>query len=356
ILIRGTGTNSSMADYWALQANSGNVTPENLGSSEWLAFLAYVIDTIPGTGGYDYATIFSEYGSNANSTYGQTIRRIISSEGYAGEHSLSAAGNIDDKLYFGFTFGISKIQYDTRYTHLESDENANIPIFRDFTYTDVVSTTGRGFNIKIGAIYRPISTVRLGFSFHSPTVYRINEYYYDSMVANDDYGQIDEANDPFRFSYTLTTPMRINAGASVQVGKLGIVSADYELVDYRTSRFSKASDDYDYYNENQDIRDIYATAHNLRLGAELRINSMFYLRGGYGFYGSGFTAGETNQDNNYNVYSGGFGVRQSNFFLDMSYSVMSNSQAYFMYGFPDLDPVDITTNRSTVSATLGFRF
>lgn len=355
-LIRGTNNNSSMADYWALKANSYNDVPDYLEGGELLAFLTYVIDTVPGTAGKEYATIFSDYGNETNSTYGQTVRRVISNEGYAGEHSISAAGNVDDKLYFGFTLGISKISSNAKYTHLEIDDNGDIPIFDDFTYTDVVSTDGTGYSFKVGAIYRPVSTVRIGFSFHTPTIYRLHEYYYDSMVSNDFYGNYNEASEPFRFSYTLTTPLRLNAGISVQIGKLGIISGDYEFVDYGSARFSRASDKYIYDYENEDIKNIYKAAHNLRLGAEMRINSMFYLRGGYSFYGSGFSSGQENQDNNYSVYSGGFGIRQSNFYFDMAYSLRHNSQAYFMYGLESLDPARLTYDSSMITATVGLRF
>lgn len=356
-LIRGTGTTSSMADYWNAMANDGgNTTPEYLGNAEWLAFATYLIDTIPGTNGTEYATIFSDYGYSTNSTYGQSIRRIISNEGYAAEHSFSAAGNINDKFYFGATFGISKIRNDASYTHLESDDNSSIPVFRDFTYTDVVSTEGTGYTFKLGVIYRPVSTVRVGFAFHAPTVYRLSEYYYDSMVANDDFGRYEATNDPFTFSYTLTTPMRLNAGASIQIGKLAVVSADYEFVDYSTARLSKASDDYSYLNDNDDIKRVFAPAHNIRLGGELRVNSMLYLRGGYAFYGSGFFSGEVNEDNHYNVYSAGIGFRQSNFYFDLSYALRRNEQAYFMYGLYDLSPTMITNNNNIISATIGFRF
>ncbi|MFN2378628.1 MAG: OmpP1/FadL family transporter [Bacteroidales bacterium] len=356
-LIRGTGTTSSMADYWnALANDGGNTTPDYLGNAEWLAFQTYVIDTVPGTGGTQYATIFSEYGNSANSVYGQGVRRIISKEGYAAEHSFSGAGNINDKFYFGFTLGISKINNESTYSHLESDDNNSIPIFRDFTYTDFVSTEGTGYAIKLGVVYRPVSTVRVGLAFHSPTVYKLNEYYYDSMIANDDYGLYDAANDPFTFSYTLTTPLRLNAGASLQIGKVGLVSADYEYVDYSTARLSKASDDYTYDVENSDIKTVFAPAHNFRLGGELRVNSMLYVRGGYGFYGSGFFTGEANEDNSYSVYSAGLGFRQSNFYFDLSYAMRVNSQKYFMYGYYDLEPATITNNNSIISATVGFRF
>jgi hypothetical protein len=127
-------------------------------------------------------------------------------------------------------------------------------------------------------------------------------------------------------------------------------------VDYSTARLSKASDNYQYPTENDDIKRVFAPAHNIRLGGELRVNSMLYLRGGYGFYGSGFFTGEANEDNSYSIYSAGLGFRQSSFYFDLSYAMRVNSQAYFMYGYYDLDPVTITNNNSIISATVGFRF
>jgi hypothetical protein len=121
------------------------------------------------------------------------------------------------------------------------------------------------------------------------------------------------------------------------------------------ARFSRASDNYDYYNENQDIKDVYDVAHNIRLGGELRLNS-FYVRGGYAMYGSPFVKGEDNEDNIQAVYSAGLGFRQSNFSFDVSYALRSNQQMYFMYNHPEINPAEITYNRHLVTATLGFRF
>ncbi|HUS87031.1 MAG TPA: outer membrane protein transport protein [Bacteroidales bacterium] len=354
-IIKGVNNNSSMADYWADSAYDRYFT--DITGAEGIAFEAWIIDTITGSGGYEYGTVFSAYGDSANSTYGQTVRRIISNEGYSGEHAFSAAVNYNDKVYIGATIGINRIKAYTRYEHLEADYDNVIPDFDNFTYTDVVETDGTGFSFKLGVIMKPVDMLRLGFSFHSPVIYRLHEYFYDSVNSGFDDGYTYDANnDPYRFEYTLTSPLRLNAGAAVQIGKKGLISADYEFVDYKMARFSRASDDYNYFYENQDVKDIYDVAHNIRLGAELRITSGFYLRGGYALYGSAFAKGEDNEGNSYNQFSGGLGMRQSNFFFDLSYALMSNTQKYFMYNHPDLDAADISYNRSLISATLGFRF
>jgi hypothetical protein len=103
IVIEGISDNytRSMADYWAY--NSEGYTKEGLGQSNKLfdAFLAnqvLVIDTLSGVSD-SYGTIFSYWGDSLPSIYGQTIKRIITSDGYTGEHAISIAGNFSNKLF-----------------------------------------------------------------------------------------------------------------------------------------------------------------------------------------------------------------------------------------------------------------
>ena len=43
------------------------------------------------------------------------------------------------------------------------------------------------------------------------------------------------------------------------------------------ARYSKASDDDNYFRENQDVKEIFDVAHNLRFGAEYRLNIISIL-------------------------------------------------------------------------------
>ncbi len=56
-----------------------------------------------------YGTVFSNYGDNPSSDYGQNIRRLINNEGYTGEHAFSIGGNYSNKVFFGATIGISRL-------------------------------------------------------------------------------------------------------------------------------------------------------------------------------------------------------------------------------------------------------
>lgn len=355
IRIEGVSDISSMADYWA-RISEGTYY-KDLSGSAGIAYDAWIMDTITGSGAMSYGTIFSAYGENANSTYGQVIKRTITNEGYTGEHAFSLGVNLSNKVYLGASFGINPLRYTGHYDHLETDDNSVVPDFKNFTYTDHFETSGTGYSGKVGLILRPIDIIRIGFAFHSPIVYHLEDYFYDNVRSEfDTFEQYEATNQPLRYEYNLTTPYRLLAGASLQLGKLGIVSADYEFVDYTKARFSNASDGYNYSYENQSIQDILKASNNLRLGAEIRMGFM-YLRGGYGIYGSSFKEGEVNEDLIYSVASGGIGFRQNNFYFDMACGYQWSSQNYYMYDDPPyLQPATIENRRTTVSTTLGIKF
>jgi hypothetical protein len=355
ITISGISTNSSMADAWVSDANG--IYYKDLRGAAGIAYDAWIIDTVSNSGASNFATIFSNYGTSTNSTYGQTIKRVIQDEGYSGAHSLSIGGNLSNKLYFGATFNINKLKYTGHYQHLESDDNNVVFDLKNFTYTDHFEASGTGYSLDLGAIYKPVEFLRLGGAIHTPIVYRISEYFYDNVTsAFDNFDKFEFANDPLRYKYTLTTPFRVNGGVAFQIKKFALLSADYEYVDYRMAQFSKASDDYDYSNENQDIKNILKSASNLRFGAEFRIQSV-YLRGGYSHYGKAFSTGEVNQDLAYNGISFGIGMRQQNFYFDLAYSMLLSKSKYIMYFDPDyLKQATLNTNKNAFTATIGFKF
>lgn len=357
ITIQGISDKSSITDAWLFQAN-GN-TKSQLANAPWLAYQTYLIDTLSGSNN-QYASILSFYGENANNSYGQTIKRVITNDGYSAEHAISVGGNFSNKFYFGATLGINKIDYSGLYQHEEIDDANVIYDFKNLTYTDHLEATGTGYSLKLGAIVKPVESLRLSLALHSPTYYRISEYYFDNLTSTfdtfvDGQNKYEASNSPMRYKYTLTTPFRVIAGVAVQVKKLALLSLDYDYVNYSMAQFSKASDNYNYSNENQSIKDILKSASNLRFGAEFRISNI-YLRGGYSYYGKAFNSAEPNKDLDYKGPSFGFGFRQQKFYFDMSYSMLSGSGKYYMYDAPDLNAATIKTSRSTVTATLGFKF
>lgn len=357
VLIQGRNSNSSMADYW--YGIGRGTFYKDLSGAEGIAYDAWIIDTITGSGGRSYGTVFSNYGDNPASVYGQKVNRLISNEGYTGEHAFSIGGNYSNKIFFGATLGISKLKYTSHYEHLESTDLALPTLFKNFTYTDHFEDNGTGYSLKIGAIIKPVETVRIGLAFHSPTWYRIKEYFYDNIVSNfTDNAHYDFSNDPLRFEYALTTPFRALAGVAVQIKKIGLISADYEYVDYSTARFSETGDGYDYGEKNTNIKNSLNSTSNIRLGGELRLNKL-YLRTGYGYYGKVFKPGEDNANLDYRSLSFGAGFREQNVSLDFGFTNYKYSEKYFLYSL-DTGVAAASANLSTVknmfTLTLGYKF
>ena len=353
-IIRGTNSTSSMADYWASVGNGELYS--NLSGAAGMAFDAWLIDTLSGSGGNQYATVFSRYGDSPTSTYGQSVRRLITNEGFSGEHSFAIGANYNNNLFAGATLSLSRFNFTGHYEHVENDPGNDIFDFNSFSYLDHYEATGTGYSLKAGIIYIPVEFLRIGLAFHSPTIYRVSEYYYEDLTSTfDDGDRYEFATDAFRFNYRLTTPFRVLGGVAVQLMKTATISVDYEMVDYGMTRFSKASDDYQYYDENQSIKDIFRQAHNIRAGAEYRLGGL-YFRGGYGLYGTAFNSSEVNSDNFHTSLSGGLGFRQSGFYIDLAYTRLTNQMKYYMYNYYNVDPVTIETGRNTLIATLGLRF
>jgi hypothetical protein len=355
--IEGVSNTSSMSDYWA--GWSEGTYYKDLSGVEGIAYDAWIMDTITGSGGSSYGTVFSNYGDNYPSVYGQNIRRLVSNEGYTGEHAISIGGNYSNKVFFGATLGISKLKYTSHYEHNESTTAALPSKFRSFTYTDHYEDQGTGYSLKLGAIIKPVDALRIGLAFHSPTIYRINEYFYENITSSfTDGGKYQFSNDPLRFQYALTTPFRAIAGVAVQVKKFALLSADYEFVDYSMAKFRETGDNYDYSQKNRNIKNGLQSASNIRLGGEFRLNKL-YLRTGYGYYGKAFQPGEDNAELDYQSLSFGAGYRERNISLDFAFTSYKNSQSNFLYPLADTFApavVNISETRNMFTFTLGYKF
>jgi hypothetical protein len=356
VLTEGIGNSSSMADFWA--QNSEGVNYKNLEGAEGIAYDVWIIDTLRNAGASSYGTVFSNYGDDVGSVYGQKIRNYGSFEGYTGEHAITIGGNYANRIIFGATFGINTIHYTAHTEHLESTDIDLYSKFKNFTYSDYLENSGTGFSFKAGAIIKPVEFLRIGLAFHTPTWYHINEYYYDNITSSfTDGGKYQASNDPLVYNYKLATPFRALAGIAFQIQKIGLLSADYEFVDYGSARFSQAGDGYNYSDKNRKIKGSLKAANNLRFGGELRLNKL-YLRSGYGIYGKAFKQGDANQNLNYKSMSFGFGYREQNISLDFAYTNFKYSRASILYPLDDSYPtanVNLNATNNMFTLTLGYK-
>jgi long-subunit fatty acid transport protein len=268
-----------------------------------------------------------------------------------GEVALSFGGNFGNALYIGTTIGIPRLNYEMERAYTESDTQDSISNFGSFTKTDYLRATGNGFNLKFGMIYRPVKWLRLGAAIHSPTWFDIDEEFTSVITSNlEGAGQYTQSTVQGAFDYSLNTPFRAIGSLAFVIGKVGLISADYEYVNYSLAKLK--SRNYSFDSENASVKNQLHWAGNIRIGTEWRINA-FSIRGGFGINGDPFT-GAFNFDNT--RYSLGAGYRLKRFFVDLSYSLHRTVSAYEMYSSAMVPLAETVTLENSVITTVGFRF
>ncbi len=349
VFMGGIQNNSSYLDNFVYYAD--DLPAEDLDPFyEKLAYDTYMIDWDETNGEY-----FNDF---ADAGYGQVQERTINSSGSIGEYLLSFGANYNHRLYLGASLGINRINFEQTVIHFEGDPQNIIPFTRNFTFEEYLRTNGTGYNLKLGAIVRPVDYLKLGASFHVPTFYNLKDEYENTMEANIDpeegFDNPQTASSGlYEYRYKLKTPARAIGSAAVTFGKMGLISVDYEFINYRNSDLSAS--DYNFRIENQDIEDVYRAVHNLRIGGEVRFGPV-YFRGGYAYYASPYATSQPNVDANRNVLSAGFGIRSQFFFMDAGYRYSTQKDTYYLYLPKMADPALNTNNANTVQVTFGFRF
>jgi hypothetical protein len=182
----------------------------------------------------------------------------------------------------------------------------------------------------------------------------MRDYWYTNLTAefdNNDY--FSKRSPDGNYEYEIETPWRAMGNIAFIIGKIALISADYEYVDY--SRAELKGYDYGFYNENDAIKSKYKKSHNIRVGGEYKIGQ-FAIRGGYGFYGSPFATGVNDGKKNY--YTGGLGYRDKNFFVDLAYVYSSSKEDYYLYRSENVqvNPVKNKYITNNILLTVGLRY
>jgi len=360
IKIDGKSEGSSILDFWKEKidgiVDTTLVDDMNVADA-YLAWYTYLLDPLQGTNN-TYGTVYTNYG-RYSADYGKNITRLITNTGYSGEHAFALASNFSNKLFIGASLGITRVEYESKLEHSEKSDSVLASGFRDFNYSYYYRNWGTGYSLKLGFIYKPIDPLRIGFSFQSPTLFRISEYLNDNIVSHiDGRENTTQENQASWFKYSLTTPFRATLGLAYQVKKFGVISAEYEFVDYGMARFATVGDDdYEGYpQKNNEIQNTLKSAGNIRVGAEARLNRL-YFRGGYGHYGRAYKTGDINENLSYNSYSGGIGFRDQNISVDFGFTRMSNTLNYILYSTEDESPVSSNSlDRNIFTVTFGYKF
>lgn len=284
---------------------------------------------------------------------------------------FSWGGNYDDWFYFGGGIGFQTLNYQITRSLDEFDyERASdgqpdnlLNLVNDWSRLDL---RGAGVDFNVGVIVRPVQFLTLGVSYVSPTFYSVNSELINDLTVDWADGVIfdDGVNDPIDIGgietlgivqpsdYTLRTPSKLRAGASLFVGKSGFLTGDIEFVDHAGSTIN--SNDFATSEDNLAIGAFYRSVVNVRVGGEYRIES-FRLRAGYSFFPSPYADSNLNETTNVTF---GIGYRTRDYFLDFAIVNTERSISYAPYfttdGFQPLADSEITN--TAVTATFGINF
>jgi hypothetical protein len=347
-----TASTSSLLDSYTEKLNAGSGTTEDalINSSEFLfrenlAYQTYLLnpDSMEAN---KYTSVVQQPGNT------QTLR--IENYGRIGETNLSFGGNLANKLYLGFGFGISRIRYTSKSSYSEADTKKTYSGFDNFTLSDNVRTQGTGYNLKAGIIYHPIDWFRVGASVISPTFYQLSDNYSTSLFSNLDSAAYQYDSPSGTYNYSLFTAPRFNGGLAFIIGKFGLISADYEFIYYTTSRFT-ANSDYSFSTENQNTQNFLRPIGNVRVGTEWKIQNMS-IRGGAVLFGNPYKAA-TNYFSRMN-YSLGIGYRGKHFFWDLTYvyGISTSDRALYELNSGNGPTASIKNTTGNAIATFGIKF
>ena len=333
--------------------------------------------------------------------------------GYIGVYDINISGNINNRVYLGLTVGIHDVHYKGVSEYTEDIVNAAGQAAGQLTVDDERRITGTGFDVKVGAIVRPVedSPFRIGLSIASPTFYTLtsrNETRLynriDPALGYDPYSPNYKASGSYKFK--MNTPWKFGLSVGHTIDQFVALGAGLEYTDYGSIDTREITGEYyDYWSDtytNGSSSDREMNNHTKRtlkgvvtakLGAEIKPDPNIAVRFGYNYLSPMY---ESNGSKDFEVDSygtnaqsatdftnwkgthrltAGVGYRVDHFSIDLAYqfSVRNGDFYPFQNAWGDykyiennqkvVDEIDITATPVSVSnkrhqllLTMGYTF
>jgi hypothetical protein len=344
---RGFNPNSSLVD--AIAGSANGIAPDQLSApDQYVAYQTFLIDAIAdSSGAISYTSLLGPAGGNV------TQRGTFDSRGRIGETSISFAANHSNRFYIGAGLSIRRIIFEQDFNYTERDDADSISSFNSFNYQTTLSDRGTAIAFRGGIIYRINDYIRLGASALIPLDYTVNSdytYSIDSdLASNGSYF----SEFPGTFKYKLRLPSQFTGSAAFILGKRGLVSVDYQTINYSRNRLIDDSGLFDDTNDLMRVR-LNSTG-NLRVGGEIRFDEL-YGRAGYQLLGDPYSSGTNNQD--IQMISIGGGYRIHEFYIDLAYVFSIQKKNYYPYnpGLADIQPAALSLQKHQLIVSMGTRF
>ena len=279
-------------------------------------------------------------------------------KGRSEEWTFALSANYNERFFIGGSIGLDHIKRSGTKIHTEyTTETSPETNFRELDFTEDITSNAWGFNLKLGAIYYLTTWMRLGASFHTPTVYSFDEswktiteaFYKPNDYYNNYYYEPSRISD---YNYDFRTPSKFIGSMAFIINHRGLIALDADVLNYGRAKFD--CKDYDYSFVNQEIKDTYKTTLNFRLGTEWQYKNV-YFRGGCAYYGSPYGFGKANCA--VKKASCGLGIQVNEGVLfDFAYEFSHGKQEYMLYAYEDIEPIQQTLNRHAFVVTMKVKF
>lgn len=315
-----------------------------------------------------------------------------SSNGYIGEYDFNISGNINNRVYLGFTVGIHDVHYNSFVDYAESAGNGFTSLLWDER-----RITGTGYDFKAGVIVRPVeeSPFRIGLSVASPIFYDLESSNYTSLVTTLGGSPIDISES---YEFRMNTPWKFGLSLGHTVDNMLAIGVGYEYSDYASidNRYKDGGYE-DWYGGwhdtsssdivmNSDTKANLKGVHTLKVGAELKADPNLSIRLGYNYVSAAYktdafrdlsldtqgvyyssTTDYTNWKDTHRVTCG-VGYQIEKFNIDLAYQFSStNGEHYpFMSYYAGsnepaendniADMTKVSNKRHQLLLTLGYRF
>jgi hypothetical protein len=279
--------------------------------------------------------------------------------GYNGKITGNFSASYKDKLFLGGNLNYHIVNIEKVFSVYESNDN---PVYdtgstiSEILFDNRLWTTGYGFSFNLGAIVKPIESIRLGLAYESPTWYRLTDEL-EQGVATHSLNNQDGNEFPFSYQepitylpYTIQTPGKWTGSFAYIYGKKGLISVDVSTKDYSNTRFKPNSD---YNGINNYLSSALKNAIEVRVGGEYKIKQVS-LRAGYRFEESPYKVDQAFGD--LTGYTGGIGYNFGDSRIDLAYSYdhRNMNQAFISSGMTDPARISRYNNNITFSYSMNF--
>ncbi|MBR1401528.1 MAG: hemin receptor [Prevotella sp.] len=332
-----------------------------------------------------------------NEANGYTFNNGV--KGHVNDFDFNISGNINDKVFLGFTVGIKDVDYQKYSEYSESLLTGRGDPVGNVIIKDSRTIEGTGFDIKAGVTFRPIeeSPFRIALYVHTPTWYDLKTSNYTTLTNNTTVGLYDNGYSEERYDFKLYTPWKFGASVGHTFGSSLAIGATYEFADYAhlDSRVN-TGESYDWYYDtytessehdfamNDHTKQCLNGVHTLKVGAELKADENFAVRLGYNFISpmyskDAYKDGSIDSPGSYyasstdytnwkatNRITAGIGYNIGKLSMDLAYQYTAQSGDFspFMNYWDDTDrtmdnvcnSVKVDNNRHQLLFTLGYHF